>query len=75
MRYVVTLYCNCRLVKYLFKSFAIMIICIQKKYTLQIMATNKQRCPNLRMPVESNKTYLTDESLKGNYNLDITNIV
>ena len=33
----------------------IMIICIHKKDTLQIMVTNKQQCPNLRMPVESYK--------------------
>ena len=30
-----------------------MIICIHEKDTLQIMATNKQQSPNLRMPVES----------------------
>ena len=30
-----------------------MIICIHKKYTSQIMATNKHQSPNLRMPVES----------------------
>ena len=33
----------------------IMISFIQKKYTLQIMVTNKQQCPNLRMPVERYK--------------------
>ena len=31
----------------------IMIIFIHKKDTLQIVATNKQQSPNLRMPVES----------------------
>ena len=30
----------------------IMIIFINKKDTLQIMAKNKQQSPNLRMPVE-----------------------
>ena len=33
----------------------IMIIFIHKKDTLQIMATNRQQSPNLRMPVESYK--------------------
>ena len=33
----------------------IMIIFIHKKDTLQIMVTNKQQSPNLRMPVESYK--------------------
>ena len=33
----------------------IMIIFIHEKYTLQIMATNKQQSPNLRMSVESYK--------------------
>ena len=35
-----------------------MIICIHKKDTLQITATNKQQTPNLRMPVESNKKHI-----------------
>ena len=33
----------------------IMIIFIHKKDALQIMVTNKQQSPNLRMPVESYK--------------------
>ena len=33
----------------------IMIICIHKKDTLQIMVINKQHSPNLRMPVERYK--------------------
>ena len=32
-----------------------MIICIRKKNSLQIMAKNKQQSPNLRIPVESYK--------------------
>ena len=36
----------------------IMIIFIHKKFTLQIMATNKQQSPNLRMTVESDKKKL-----------------
>ena len=32
----------------------IMIICIHKKNALQIMATNKQHSPNLRIPAENN---------------------
>ena len=32
-----------------------MIICIHKKDKLQIMVTNKQQTPNLRMPVENYK--------------------
>ena len=32
-----------------------MIICIHKKGTLQVMATDKQQSPNLRMTVESYK--------------------
>ena len=36
-------------------TLMIMIIFIRKKDTLQIMATNKQQSPNLRMPVESCK--------------------
>ena len=39
----------------------IMIIFIHEKDTLQIMVTNKQHSPNLRMPVESYKNkYLSD---------------
>ena len=34
-------------------TILIMIICIHKKGTEQIMADNKQQSPNLRMPVES----------------------
>ena len=33
----------------------IMIICIHKKDVLQIMVTNEQQSPNLRIPVESYK--------------------
>ena len=33
----------------------IMIIFIHKKETLQIMSTNKQQSPNLRIPVENYK--------------------
>ena len=36
----------------------IMIICIHKKDTLQIMETNKDQTPNLRMPVESYKKHI-----------------
>ena len=36
----------------------IMIIFINKKDTLQIMATNIQQSPNLRMPVKSYKTLI-----------------
>ena len=30
-----------------------MIVCIHKKDALQILVTNRQKSPNLRMPVES----------------------
>ena len=35
-----------------------MIICIHKKETLQIMVTNKQQSPDLRIQVESYKKNL-----------------
>ena len=37
-----------------------MIIFIHKNDTLQIMATNEQQSPNLRMPLESLKKKLFD---------------
>ena len=44
-----------------------MIICIHKKDTLQIIVTNKRQSPNLRMPVESYKKliYMHDEMFRG----------
>ena len=36
----------------------VMIIFIHKKDTLQIMVTNEQKSPNLRMPVESYKNLI-----------------
>ena len=36
----------------------IMIICIHKKDTLQIMAENKQQSLNLRLSVECNKHFI-----------------
>ena len=44
---------NIRLLTLLISKVMIIIIFIHKKYTLQIMATNKQHSPDLRMPVES----------------------
>ena len=49
-----------------------MILFIHKKDTLQIVATNKQQSPKLRMPIESYKKLIW---LKNNSNFDITNII
>ena len=38
--------------------YMIMIICINKKDTLQVMVTNKQQSPNFRMSVESYKKHI-----------------
>ena len=50
--------------KYVLIIIMIMIICIHKKRTLQIMAKNKQQSHNLGILVKNCKTYLADNYLK-----------